>query len=114
MRVAPDQLRRDLAQRVADREAPVVGFELRQEDALEEQVTDLSAQRVVIGAVDGVEYLVGFFEHERSESLYRLLAVPRASAGSTKAPHDVDQALKLPPGGTGSGAPASPGFGGPP
>ena len=97
VRMASDELRRDLAQRIAHREAPIVGLELGQEDALEEQIADLAAQRVVIRAVDGVEDFVGFLEHERPQGLYRLLAVPRASAGSTEAPHDVDQPLKLAP-----------------
>ena len=107
VRVPPDELRGDLAQRVADGEAPIVGLELCQEDALEEQVADLSAKRVVIGAVDGVEHFVGFFEHERSQALNRLLAVPRASIRSAEPPHDVDQALKLAPR-------LRQGFGGPP
>ncbi len=77
---------------------PVVGLELRQEDALEEQIADLAAQRVVILAVDGVEHLVGFLEHERPQGLNRLLAIPRAAAGPAQAAHDVDEALELAPG----------------
>ena len=87
-----------VAQRVADGEAPLVGLDLRQEDALEEQVADLAAQRVVIGAVDRVEHLVGFFEHERPQRLNRLLAIPRAAAGPAQPRHDVDEALELAPG----------------
>ncbi len=43
---------------------------LRQEDAFEDEVADLAAKRVVIAAIDRVEDLVRFFEHElpRSDS----------------------------------------------
>ena len=60
---------------------PVVRFDLRQEHAFEEQVADLAAQRVVIAAIDRVEHLVGFFEHESAQRLDRLLAIPRAPPG---------------------------------
>ena len=43
VRVPADQLGRDLAQGIADVEAPVVGLELGQEDALEEQIADLAS-----------------------------------------------------------------------
>ena len=109
VRMAADELGGDLAQRVADGEAPLVGLELRQEDALEEQIADLAAQRVVIVAVDRVEHLVGLLEHERSQRLDRLLAIPRAAAGSAQASHDVDEALELAPRGSACGARPCPG-----
>ncbi len=97
VRVASDELRGDVAQGIADGKAPVVGFELCQEHALEQQVTDLAAKRVVIRAIDGLEDFVGFLEHERPQGLNRLLAVPRASARPAEAAHHVHQALKLTP-----------------
>ncbi len=93
--MAADELGGDLAQRVADGEAPLVGLELRQEDALEEQVADLAAQRGVVFAVDGVEDLVGLLEDERPQGLNRLLAIPRTAAGTAQAAHHVDETLEL-------------------
>ncbi len=99
MRVPADQLLGDVLERIGHRETALVRGDLRQEDALEEEVADLAAQGVVIAAVDRVEHLVGLLEHERSQRLERLLAIPRAAVRPAKRPHDVDEALKLAPGG---------------
>ena len=74
---------------------PVVRLDLGEEHALEEEVADLAPQRVVIAAVDGVEHLVGFFEHESAQRLDRLLAIPRAAARPAQPRHDVDELLEL-------------------
>ena len=47
-----------VAQRIGDGEAARVGLDLREEDALEDQVADLAAQRVVVAAIDRVEHFV--------------------------------------------------------
>ena len=65
------------SQRIGDREAPVVRFDLREEHALEEQIADLAAQRVVVVAVDRVEHLVGLLEHEAAQRLDASARDPR-------------------------------------
>ena len=58
-----------VAQRIRDREAALVGRDLREEHALEEQIADLAAQRVVVAAIDRVEHFVRFLQHERPQRL---------------------------------------------
>ncbi len=54
--MAADELGSDLAQRVADGEAALVGLELRQEDALESRSPISPRSVALVLAVDGVEY----------------------------------------------------------
>ena len=95
MGVPSDQLGRDVAQGIADVEAPVVGLELGQEDALEKQIADFASECIVIRAVDRVEHFVGFFEDEWSQRVNRLLAIPWAATGTAESAHDIDEALEL-------------------
>ena len=92
--MAADQLLADRPQRVRHGEAPFVRRDLRQEHALEQEVADLAAQSVVIAAIDRVEDLVRFLEHELPQRLERLLVIPRAAAWSAQPRHDVDQLLE--------------------
>src|SRR5690606_11317582 len=41
-----------------------------------------------------VEHLVGFLDEERAQGLERLLAVPRAAAGSQQSVHDFDESAE--------------------
>ncbi len=50
--------------------------------------------RVVIAAVERVEQLVGFLQHERPQRLQRLLAIPGAAVLGAQRAHDLDQLLK--------------------
>ncbi len=50
--------------------------------------------RVVIAAVERVEQLVGFLQHERAQRLQRLLAIPGAAVLGAQRAHDLDQLLK--------------------
>ena len=84
-----------LSDRVGDGEVPGLGFELRQEHRLEQEVAELLAERRVIVAVDRLEHLVGFLEHERLQRVDRLLAIPRAAVRRAQRGHDLDQAGEL-------------------
>ena len=75
----------------ATRESALVRFDLGEEHALEQEVADFAPQRGVIAAIDRIENLVGFLEHESAQRLDRLLAIPRASARPAQARHDVDE-----------------------
>ena len=79
--MAAHELVGDALERIGDREVPGLGLELREKDRLEQEVAELFAQRRVIVAVDRVEDLVGFLEHERLQRVDRLLAIPRAAVG---------------------------------
>src|SRR5205823_5508227 len=54
VRMAAYQLVRDAPERVGDGEMSGLGFELREEDGLEEEVAELLSQRGVIVAIDGL------------------------------------------------------------
>ncbi len=94
MRVTTDQLVADRPQRVRNGEPPFIFRNPRKEDALEDEVADLSAKIVVIAAIDRVENLVRFFEHELPERLERLLVIPGTSTRSAQPRHDVDELLE--------------------
>jgi hypothetical protein len=89
-----DQLVADRSQRVRNGEPPFILRNPREEDALEDEVADLSAKIVVIAAIDGVEDLVRFFEHELPERLERLLVIPGTSTRAAQPRHDVDELLE--------------------
>ena len=92
VRVATHQLVADLDQGIRDAEVPGLALELRDEDGLEDEVSQLLADGGMVARVDGFEELVRFFEHERLQRVDRLLAVPRAAVGPAKRGHDVDEA----------------------
>src|SRR5262249_12337504 len=62
------------------------------EHDLQEHVAQLVAYALDVAAVDRVEDLVGLLDQIGPQTLWRLLAVPRATARGTQACHDVDQA----------------------
>ena len=79
---------------VADRE--VAGFlaDARQEHGLEQEVAELFAEVRRLAALDRLEHLVGFLEHERTQRGVRLLAVPRAAIRRAQRAHDLDETLE--------------------
>src|SRR5687767_15355681 len=94
MWMATHELVTDRVNGIADRE--VAGFlaDARQEDRLKQEVAQLFAEVCRVAAFNGVEHLVGFFEHERAERRMRLLAVPRAPIGRAQRAHDLDKTLE--------------------
>ena len=77
-----------------DRELAALVGDLGEEHGLEQEVAELLAQLRGTAALDGLEHLVGFLEHERPQRGLRLLAVPRAAVGRPQRPHDVDQPVE--------------------
>ena len=95
--MSANELLGDRLQRLGDAEPAFVRFDLGEEHAFEQEVADFAPERGVIAPIDGVENLVGFFEHESAQRLDRLLAIPWASARPAQPRHDVDELLKLSP-----------------
>ncbi len=62
--------------------------------ALEHQVAEFFREMRPVARIDGVEDLVGLFERVRLDGVEGLLAIPRTTAGSAQASHDLDQPLK--------------------
>ena len=79
VRMPADELLDHVAERVVDRELARFGGDLRKEYTFEDVVANLFFERRRVGALDRVDYLVGFFEHERREGVERLLAIPGTS-----------------------------------
>ena len=69
MGVPADQLFANGAQRVGDRESPLVRRDLREEHAFEQQVADFAAECIVVPSIDRVEHLVGLLEDEPAQRL---------------------------------------------
>ncbi len=78
--MAVDHLLGDLAGDVADAEPSLLGRQAREEENLEEEVSELVAQRVGGALVQGREHLVGLLEQVGTQRLEGLLAVPGALA----------------------------------
>jgi hypothetical protein len=89
VRVAADQLRREVARDVAQVERALLARELGVDDDLEEQVAELLAQPAAVAGVERVEDLVRLLEDERPQARVRLLAVPGAAVGRAQAVGDV-------------------------
>ena len=85
----------DQLQRVGDLEVSGLRLELGEKHGLEDEVAQLLAERRVVVAIDRLDHLVGFLEHERLQRVDRLLAVPRTAVGSAERRHDVDQPDEL-------------------
>lgn len=92
--MAANELAGDRPKGVVDREVPLLGGNLREEDRLEEHVAQLLAQCTRVAAVQRVEQLVGLLEHEGAERLERLLAVPRAAVRPAQRAHHLDESRK--------------------
>ncbi len=91
----PHQFVGDAGERVGDGEMSRFGLELRHENGFEEEIAELLAERGVVVAVDGLEHLVGLFEHVGLQRVDGLLAVPRAAARCPKCGHNVNEAREL-------------------
>jgi hypothetical protein len=59
---------------------------------LHQQVAQLLLVAGDVGALEGVEHLVGLLDEEGAQGLEGLLAIPRAAVGSEELGHDLDEA----------------------
>ncbi|RMS17444.1 hypothetical protein ALP75_204488 [Pseudomonas syringae pv. actinidiae] len=59
-------------------EAPFFLGQLRVEDHLKQQVTQLTLQMIKIALLDGIRHFIGFFQRMRHDTGVRLLQIPRA------------------------------------
>ena len=94
MRVPPNELLDHGPQRIVDREQARLGGHLREEHPLEDVVADLLLQRRRVATLDGIDHLVGLFEHERRERLERLLAIPWTAFRRSQRAHDRHELLE--------------------
>ena len=63
---------------------------LRVEDHLKEQISQLFLEFLRIIHVQGIQYLVRFFDQHRFQGLAGLLPVPRASVFTSESGYEVD------------------------
>src|SRR5687768_7754032 len=89
-----NELVADGIDRVGDRELAALLGDLGQKDRLEQKVAQLLAKLRGAAAVNGLEDLVGFLEHERTQRRLRLLAIPRTAVRGSQRSHDLDQAVE--------------------
>ena len=94
MRVPPHELGAHRLEGIANLEGSLLVRHLGQEHRLEHEVADLLPERREVAPVDGVDHLVGLFEHEGTQRCEGLLAVPGAAAGRPQGPHDLDEAIE--------------------
>jgi Domain of unknown function (DUF1844) len=94
VRMSADELAGDCTQRISDGESPFVRAYLGEEDTFEDQVADLSLERLEVAAIDRVEDFVGFLQHVRPQRRERLLAIPGTATWSPQPRHRVGQFLK--------------------
>ena len=76
---------------VGDAEAAFFVSDLGMEKDLEKEVAKFFSEFGVIGAVEGVEDFVGFFDEIGAEGGVGLFAVPGATVRSAEAGHDSDE-----------------------
>ena len=84
-------LRDERLEEVGHRELAALPGDLRVEDDLEEEVTQLLAEVTRVAGVEGVQDFVGLLDQERAEGLAGLLPVPGAAAVATQARHHRQQ-----------------------
>jgi hypothetical protein len=77
-----------------DIEPAVLARELRREDDLKQQVTELPGQRGSVTLVDRVHDLVRLFDDVGLQGFQRLFPVPRAAIGRTEALRECDQRIE--------------------
>ena len=95
MRVAANHFVVDLADDRGDIEAAFFVGDLRVEEDLEEKVAEFFGEFGVVGGVESIEDLVGFFDEVSAEGRVGLFTVPRAAVRGAKPGHDGDQFLEL-------------------
>ena len=83
--MSADQLLADRRDRIADREAAFLFADLCQEHRLEQEIAELVPHGVVIVAVERVEQLVGFLQHERPQRLHASADDPTRSRARSAA-----------------------------
>ena len=95
MGVAPDELAVDALHNVAHLEVPGLAGNIGVEGYLDQQVTQFLGQDRGVGAVDGLQDLVGLLQQGPAQGFVRLLAVPGASAGSPELRDNFHQCLEF-------------------
>src|SRR6267378_3758909 len=93
-----DHLVREAREQRRHVELAALDRDLRMEDHLEEEVSELFLQRLGVARLD---HLVGFFDQERLEGGAGLFAIPRASSRFAQPPHDLEEPFELSAGGLG-------------
>ena len=95
MRMAANHLLVHIAANVVDRELARIGGDLALQHYLQQHVAELLAQMNGIARLDGIDRLVGFFDHVLGNALVRLLAIPRASARRPKRRYRIDELVEF-------------------
>ena len=90
-----NQLGIDIVRDVCHSEFTGIGGNLSMKHNLHEYVSEFLTQMIGIVRLDTVESLVRLLDHVLTDTLMRLLAIPRASIGLAQAPNGIDQVLKL-------------------
>jgi hypothetical protein len=78
-------------ERIGDAEPPIFSGDVRDEHAFKDVIADFLAERVDIGALDGVDHFVRLFEHIMAQRLDRLFSIPRTALGRSKLSDDFNQ-----------------------
>ncbi len=94
VRMPPDELVGEPLDHRHDVEAAFVGRDLRVEHDLQQHVTELFDDRVVVAAVDRLEQLVRLFERVRLDRLESLLPIPRTPLGRPQLRDDLAETPK--------------------
>ena len=67
VRMPANQLVGGRRQRIREGKLAILGAELRDEDSLEHEVTQLVTECHGVVCIDGVDHFIGLFQHERAE-----------------------------------------------
>ncbi len=89
--MAANHLVGDGSDHAVEVEPAVLRGERRLEHHLEEQVTELVAERLGRTRVDGLDDLVGLFDHVSAQGLQGLRAIPGAALGREQGRHQLGQ-----------------------
>jgi len=100
MRVAPNHFLVNFSDHVGDGKAAFFLSDLGVKKHLKKEVAELFGEFGVIGALEGVEDFVGFFDEIGSERGVSLFAIPGTAAGSAEARHDGDESFESGPNAT--------------
>ncbi|RMQ54470.1 hypothetical protein ALQ01_05585 [Pseudomonas savastanoi pv. glycinea] len=94
VRMATQQLAGNTVDDVVEFKPAFLFGQLRIEDHLKQQVTQLTLQMVEVALLDGIGHFVGFFQRMRHDAGVGLLQVPRATRLRITQPgHEVQQVL---------------------
>src|SRR5437879_6212761 len=87
--MAADELVVNGGNGIVDIERSLFARQLGDEHRLQQKIAELLGQRGAVVAVDGVDDLVRFLDHERFETRQRLLAVPRTAVRAAEGLHEL-------------------------